>query len=69
MVANVIEWVSSDTVANVHNVELIEACWVYGKFRDKRAENLPMLCSECFHKCKIKGFSDPTEDIVLLEYL
>ena len=44
--------------------KLIEACWVCGKFRDEHAESLPMLCSECFHECRIKGFSDPTEDIV-----
>ena len=67
--ADIIEWANSDTIANVDNVELIEACWVCGKFRDEPAESLPMLCSECFHELRIKGFSDPTEDIALLNFL
>ena len=46
--ADVVEWANLDTVANVQNIELIEACWVCGKFRDEQAENLLMLCSECF---------------------
>ena len=67
--AYVIEWANSNAVANVYSVELIEPCWLCGKSRDEDAENLPMLCSERFHECRIKGFSDPTEDIVLLNYL
>ena len=67
--ADVIEWANSDTIANVHNVELIEACWVCGRCRDEHAKNLPLLCSKCFHMCKIKGFSYPTEGIALLNYL
>ena len=63
MGTDAIEWANSDTVANVYNVEQIEVYLVLRKFRDEQAENLPMLCSECFHEWKIKGFSHPTEDI------
>ena len=53
---DVIKRGNSDTVVNVRNVKLIEACRVCRKFRNEQAQNMPMLCSKCFHKCKLKGF-------------
>ena len=67
--ANVIEWGNSHTFANVYAVKLIEACWVCDKSKDQQAEYLPILCSKCFHECRIKGVSEATEEIVLLNYL
>ena len=67
--ADVMELANSDTNANVHNVQLFEACGVCGKFNDKHAENLPMLCSECFHECRTKAFYNPIGDIGLFNYL
>ena len=67
--SDVIECINFSTIANVYTVELIEVYWVCRKFKDELAGNLPILYSECFHECKIKGFSDPTEDIALLNYL
>ena len=67
--ANTIEWTNSDSIANVHIVELIKDCWVCGIFRDKWADNSPMLYLEWFDGCRIKESSDWTADTALVIYL